>query len=260
MAQITTKTNPTGLKRIDKKHFVIRLGSDSFKSKVFWLESFDFLAAGIEPFVQIGCIAHAGNTEEYFELGRVDGFEKGPFSIKSLASDRPLRFRFIFNRPNESLLVGFADGIQAFDEAEGFGASLVDIEPLHLHGPLWKLVLPDGGSSGEKPTVLVEMSVFPNASSAVKHPWFSSLVMPEVMRQIAFAIARECSALDDSEHWISSWRDYILNLGMDVQLEKLEEDFLAQTDWADSVVSKFVEQSSFKNSIRKAVAELEGEI
>lgn len=259
MGQITRTTNPTGLKQIDKKHFVVRVRNDVSDGRVFWLDSFDYGAAKLDPSVQLGCIAHAGSTEEYFDLGPLSDFKKTPTSIRTIATDKPLKFRFIFNRPGESLLVGYTDGVRALDEAGNLGSSLVDIEPADLHGIAWKLVLPEGTGAGEKPNVLVERSLFPTAVSAANHPWFGVLVMPEVMRQVAMAIAKDPSALEDSETWIAPWADFIAALGVNPPIEFEDDDISAQQAWADEVVTKFAAKGIFKHHMAEALAEMEGE-
>ena len=258
MGQITRTTNPTGLKQIDKRHFVVRVKDESLEGRVFWLESFDFGKTELDPSVLLGCIAHAGNTEEYFELGPISDFKKTPSSLRGIATDKPLKFRFIFNRPDESLLVGYTDGVRALDEAGNLGSSLVDIEPANLNGIAWKLALPEGTGSGEKPNVLVERSLFPTAISAANHPWFGVLVMPEVMRQIALEIAKNPSALDDTESWIAPWADFIGALGVEPPLVTDDDDNAARQDWAEEVVTKFAAKGVFKHHMTKALAEMDG--
>lgn len=259
MGQITRTTNPTGLKQIDKKHFVVRVKDDGQGGRVFWLDQFDHAAANLDPAVQLGCVAHAGSTEEYFDLGSVSIFNKAPLSLRGLATDKPLKFRFIFNNPDDSLLIGYTDGVRALDEAGKLGSSLVDIEPTNLRGIAWKLVLPEGTGVGEKPNVLVEKSLFPTAISAVNHPWFGVLVMPEVMRQIAMSIAENPSALDDSESWIAPWANFIAALGVEPPIELEEDDTPAQLAWADEVVGKFAAKGIFRHHMSKAFAEVDGE-
>lgn len=257
MGQITRTTNPTGLKQIDKKLFVVRVRDADSDGRVFWLDSFDYAMAGLDPSLEVGCIAHAGSTEEYFELGPLSDFTKSEFSLRSIAADKPLKFRFIFNKPSEALLVGYADGVRAFDEAGNLGSSLVDIEPADLRGAPWKLVLPEGTGAGEKPNVLVERLLFPTAVSAANHPWFGVLVMPEVMRQIAMAIAEEPEALTDFESWIAPWAEFIIALGINLPLEV--DDISVQRDWADEVVRKFAAKGVFRHHMARALKEMEGE-
>lgn len=259
MGQITRTTNPTRLKQIDKKHFLVRVRSDFAGDRVFWLESFDYRATKLDPSVQLGCIAHAGSTEEYFDLGPLSDLKKTPSSIRSLATDRPLKFRFIFNKPGDSLLIGYTDGVRALDEAGNLGSSLVDIEPVDLGGVAWRLELPVGTGTGEKPNVLVEKSLFPSAVSAANHLWFGIFVMPEVMRQVAMEIARTPSALEDAESWLAPWADFIAALGISPPDECDDEDITGQQAWANDVVMKFAAKGIFKHQMAKASAEMEGE-
>lgn len=259
MGQLTRTTNPTGLRKIDKKHFIVRVRDEGSEGRFFWLESFDFEAAGVDADVRLGCIAHAGSTEEYVDLGPVSSPSTTAVSLRELAIDRPLKFRFIFNKPGEALLVGYTDGVRALDEAGQLGSSLVDIEPADLRGATWKLILPEGTGSGEKPNVLVERVLFPTALSAAKHPWFGVLVMPEVMRQIALAIAASPSALDDTETWVASWADFVSALGVERPLEFDDEDDAARQDWADEVVTRFSAKGIFRQHMTKVLAALDGE-
>lgn len=256
MGQITRTTNPTGLKKIDRMHFVVRTKEDASHGRFFWLESFDYEAAKLHPYALISCIAHAGSSEEYFELGPVSDFNKDLLDIGAMPPDSPLRFRFIFNMPDEALLIGYADGVRALDESGNLGSSLVDIEPISLNGATWRLELPEGGGAGEKPNVLVEKSLFPTAASAVAHPWFGILVMPEVMRQIALAISGSVDSLDDAEHWISSWSGFIDLLGVDRPID-FDADEIAQRAWANEVVAKFTAKGMFKHHMARAAAETE---
>ena len=259
MGQITRTTNPTGLKQIDKRHFIVRVKDDGPEGRVFWLDHFDFEAAKLDPAVQLGCIAHAGSTEEYFDLGPVSNFVKASSSLRGLATDKPLRFRFIFNMPDESLLIGYTDGVRALDEAGDLGSSLVDIEPTDLRGVAWRLIIAEGTGAGDKPNVLVERTLFPTAMSAANHPWFGVLVMPEVMRQIAMAITENPSALEDPGSWIAPWADFIAALGVDPPGEYEEDDVSARSAWADEVVDKFAAKGIFKYHMNRAQSEMDGE-
>lgn len=258
MGQITRTTNPTGLRQIDRKHFIVRVKDDGPEGRIFWLDQFDFEAAKLDPSVQLACIAHAGSTEEYFDLGSVSEFKKTSASLRRLATDKPLRFRFIFNNPEESLLVGYTDGVRALDEAGNLGSSLVDIEPQDLNGIAWKLSLPEGTGTGEKPNVLVERTLFPTAISASTNSWFGVLVMPEVMRQIAMAISENPAALDDSGSWVSPWADFIAALGVDPPGDFDDDDILAKTVWAEEVVERFAAKGIFKHHMKKTMAEMDG--
>lgn len=259
MGQITRTTNPTGLRQIDRKHFVVRVKDEASGSRVFWVDHFAFEAAKLDSSVRFGCIAHAGSAEQYFDLGPVGDFKRTPSRLRELPTDRPLKFRFIFHRPGEALLIGYTDGVRALDDAGQLGSSLVDIEPADLRGVAWRLILPEGAeAAGEKPNVLVEKSLFPTAVSAANHSWFGVLVMPEVMRQIAMVIARSPSALDDPGSWLAPWAGFLAALGIEPPLGFEEDDTGAHQDWSNDVVTRFAAKGIFKHHLTKALAELEG--
>ncbi len=259
MGQITKTTNPTGLTQVDKKHFIVRIDYDASGGRVFWLDNFDFVTAKLDSSLHMSCIAYAGNMEEYFELGALSDLKKSPMSIRAIASDKPLKFRFVFNRPGAPLLVGYADGVRAFDEAGYLGVSLVDIEPTKLNGIVWKLTLPEGSGTGEKPNILVERTLFPSATSALNHPWFGVLVMPEVMRQIALAIAQSPFSLEDPETWISSWKGFIDSLGVSDPIHLEGGDTAVLERWADEVVQRFAEKGILRHNMNKVSLAMEGE-
>jgi hypothetical protein len=260
MRQISRTTNPTRLKQIDRKNFVVRTHNDDVNGRTFWLERFDYSAAGLSASVQIACIAHAGSTEDYFPLGSVADFRRHAFSIRDLATDRPLKFRFIFNDPGEPLLVGYADGIRAIEESGQLGNSLVDIEPADLNGIAWKLALPASlHESGAKPNVLVERTLFPTAQAAAHSPWFGVLVMPEVMRQIATVIAEQPGSLEDPESWPFTWAEYLSALGVDAPFDDMEDDPDARSNWVESVVDSFAAKGVLRHHMERAIAEMDGE-
>lgn len=226
------------------------------RGREFTVERIDYIAAGVKPGIRVSCIARAGSTEEYAELGPVESASTKPVRISHLAADRPLRFRFIFYRPGEPQLVAYCDGVRAEDDAGKLGSSLVDIEPAILGGPIWKLVLPEEGAGVDKPNVLVERSVFPTAQSAVRHPWFGVLVIPEVMRQVATAAARQPDALDDSGSWLCHWSEFIDKLDVDRPAPDLDD--AAQQSWVDEVVQRFTMRPAFREKLAIARAEMEG--
>jgi hypothetical protein len=257
VGQITRTTNPTSLRQIDRVHFVVRVRDDGPEGRVFWIEKFDHSAANLDPVIQLACIAHAGSTEEYVELGTVSGITQDRHSIRGLATDKPLRFRFIFYKAGESQLVAYTDGVRAKAEAGNLGSSLVDIEPTSLGGIVWKLVMPQGLGTGEKPNVLVEKELFPTPLSAANHPWFGVLVMPEVMRQVAMAIAENPDGLEDQESWLYRWAEFIKTLGVDAPVATEDEE--ATADWADRLVENFSGRGTFRHHFAQAQAEMTGD-
>lgn len=258
MKQISRRTNPTGLNEIDRRHFSLRLSDDGKSDRTFWLERFDFKAAGIAPEVLINCIATSGSSEQYFALGTASNFSRTARPINELVRNKPVRFRFVFHMPGEKRLIGFADGVRPIDESGNLGGSLVDIFPTDLNGPVWELDLPPASAEATaKPCILVERSIFPVALAAVNHHWFVSLVMPEVMRRVALRIGEDSGSLENDDTWTGTWKAYIDQL--DVGPPPEDEDDLVE-EWAASVVRRFASTGHLRLQIDRLISEMHGDV
>lgn len=257
MPKISRTTNPTSLKELDAKLFSVRTQTHTNGARSFWLERFDFANSGLAPGLRLACVAHAGSTEEYFELGAIESPVHAVKPINELATNRPLKFRFVVYEHGNPRLIAFADNIRAIDEAGTLGDSLVDIEPADLGGAAWKLEIPEVKPGADKPVLLVERQLFPTAQAAAKDPWIAVLVMPEVMRQIAGAISVSPGSLEDPEVWISGWAEFLTGLGIGELGE--EPDDIAKAQWVEEVVAAFCAKPSMKAQFGFAIAELSGE-
>jgi len=233
------------------------MNDDGKSDRTFWLERFDFKAAGIPAEALINCIATAGTSEQYFALGTASNYSRTARPVNELVTGKPVRFRFVFHLPGEKRLVGFADGVRPIDESGNLGGSLVDILPTELNGPVWELDLPAANAEASaKPCILVERSIFPTAPVAVNHHWFVALIMPEVMRRVALRIAEAPGALDDDDTWTGTWKTYIDQLGVGDPPEE-EDDRI--DEWATSVARRFASTGQLKLQIDRLVSEMQGE-
>lgn len=134
MPKISRTTNPTELTELDSNLFSVRVNTLASGVRSFSLDRFDFAGSALPPGLKIDCVAHAGSTEEFFRLGSIESPRNDVFPLLELATDRPLKFRFLIYRLGSSKLVAFADNIKATDESGHLGDSLVDIEPADLGG------------------------------------------------------------------------------------------------------------------------------
>lgn len=258
MKQISRRTNPTGLSEVDRRHFSLRMSDDGKSERTFWLERFDFKAAGIPAEAMINCVATAGASEQYFSLGVASNFNRTAYAVSELVHNKPIRFRFVFHMSGDKKLIGFADGVRPIDESGNLGGSLVDILPTDLNGPVWELDLPAANAEASaKPCILVERSIFPVAPAAVNHHWFVSLVMPEVMRRVALRIAEDPGALDNDDTWTGTWKAYIDQLNVGAPPE--DEDDRVE-EWAASVVRRFSSTGQLRRQIDRLLGEMQGEL
>jgi hypothetical protein len=257
MRKISRTTNPTGQRQLDAALFSVRAPLDAEGRRNFWLERFDFAHSGLKPGLKLACIAHAGSTEEYFELGTVDVPDHSTRPLLELATDRPLKFRFLVYEPGNPLLVGFADNVRPLDEAGELGNSLVDIQPADLHGCAWKLDLPSTSAGDDKPVLLVDRELFPTATAAARDPWVAVLVMPEVMRQIAKILVKDPGSLNDENSWTSSWAAFFEAEGISPPADDFDED--GRTRWIDEVIETFCAKPLIKAKFSSVSKELGGD-
>ena len=255
MPKISRTTNPTSLKELDSKNFLLRTQISANGKRLFWLERFDFAASQLSPGLRMDCVAHAGNTEEYFQLGVVEKPSCDSHQINDLALDHPLKFRFLVYEQGNPRLVAAAENIRSADESGTLGDSLVDIECADLKGAAWKLTLPNDEAGADKPVLQVEKMLFPTPLAAAKDRWIAVLVMPEVMRKIAEVIAENFD-LDNPESWTSGWRDFILGMGVPELVD--DPDDLQRDNWVEDVVSAFCSRPAMKHQFKEAVADLNG--
>ena len=255
MPQISRTTNPTGLKKLDAKLFNVRVQSVNME-RSFWLERFDHRLSHLPAGLRLSCIAHAGNTEEFFKLGTVDAPNLSANALRNLATNRPLKFRFLVHLPDDPKLVAFADGIRAVDDAGVLGGSLVDIEPADLKGSSWKLVIQPLVADADKPVLMVEKSMFASAQAAANNPWIAVLVMPEVLRQIATAISKNPACLDDPAIWASSWAQFFFSLSGHELTDDADDD--AQKEWVESIVDGFCSKPALRTQMVRTANELNG--
>jgi hypothetical protein len=248
MPQISRTTNPTGLKKLDAKLFSVRVQTSNAE-RSFWLEKFEHVASGLPVGLRLSCVAHCGT---------VDKPDLSAKPLHKLATNKPLKFRFLIHAQGDPKLAAFADGVRAADDAGMLGGSLVDIELADLKGSSWRLVIQPLIVDADKPVLLVEKSLFTSVQAAANNPWIAVLVMPEVLRQIATVISKDSACLDDSAIWASSWAPYLLGISGQEPPDADDDD--AQKDWVESVVDGFCAKPALRAQMLRTANDLNGEL
>lgn len=256
MPSINRTTNPTGVIRVDSGAISLRVikGVRPGDPKSFFIERFSAQRAGLLGSLRIGCLATAGQTSQYADLGSVASPDVTPKQLNELANDSALRFRVIFFEPLDAKIVAAADNIKALDDSE-LSQSLVSIQPGELSGPLWKLELSES-SSENLPVVHVEEQLYPSAKVAAMNPQFVSFVLPEVLRQIATRVALEWDDIDREGSWLGRWSEFLENLNPNSIVELEEEKRL---DWADECVELFCKRGHMIAALNVVLSEARGE-
>lgn len=257
MRAINRKNNPTGLISVDSSVLSIRVnkGARPADPKTFAVERFAAGKAGLLGSLRVACLAMAGQTAQYIELGTVAQIDKRPKPLSELASDASVRFRVIFYEAHNSRIVGAAENVHPLDEDDS-SHSLVSIQPGKLDGPLWKLELSDANSENH-PVVHVEEQLFASAKAAAANYEFVSFVLPEVFRQIAARVAREYEQIDVEGSWMGKWIEFfgVMN---PTDLTDLAEDERVG-DWVEACVEQFCQRGTMAAALSRVLADAGGE-
>lgn len=257
MPTISRTSNPTKVEKLAKGALSIRVGKvpGAAATRNFFVEHFDRDQIGLPPATSVACVAAAGQTTQYFELGTVDQLQTRSFALTELATDASIRFRILFYDFETSKVLASADNIRAVDENSS-SPSLVSIEPAPLNGPLWKLELPDAGAD-DRPVLLVEEKLFSSAKAAVAHPMFLSFVLPEVVRSVASKVAEENAETSDEDSWLAPWVRFFSSINskeLDDSSEKIDKE-----EWVDECVKAFCRRGQMAASIEAVLSEATGE-
>lgn len=257
MPTISRTTNPTKVSSIQKGVISIRvakmLGIDA--AKTFFVEHFDRSQISLSPATKVACIATAGQTAQYFELGSVEQLDTKAMALSELATDAPIRFRVVFYDVESSRVLAAADNIRTVDE-DSSSPSLVSIQPVPLDGPLWKLEMPDLGAD-DHPVLLVEEKLFCSAKAAVAHPMFVSFVLPEVVRCIATKLVEAETDSIDEGSWLAPWFRFFSSINANPLADL--SDSVDQEKWVNECVKAFCRRGQMATSIDAVLAEATGE-
>lgn len=257
MPAISRTTNPTGVLPVDSNALSLRVvkGNRATDPKTVFIERFAPQKAGLLPSLRVACIATAGQTSQYFELGSVGAIDLGSKQLTELATDAALRFRVIFYEEHDCRVVAAADNIRALDESQ-LSQSLVSIQPGALNGPLWKLELSDSKSEN-LPVVHVEEQMFASAKAAAASAEFVSYVLPEVLRQVAVKVAAEWDDLDREGSWLGKWADFLEGMNP-ADLDEMEDDM--RDGWASECVELFCRRGHMSMSLTAVLMEANGHL
>lgn len=254
MPAISRTSNPTGVLPVDSNALSLRVmkGARPGDPKTFFLERFSPEKAGLLPSLTVSCIATAGQTSQYFEMGTVASVDLSPKSLTELATDAALRFRVIFCE-YDSRIVAAIDNVRALDDSQ-LSQSLISIEPGELNGPLWKLEMSDVVSES-LPVIHVEQKLFASAKAAAANEQFVSYVLPEALRQIATKVATEWDDLDREGSWLGRWADFLEGIHP-ADLDDAEND--GRTAWADQCVELFCRRGHMAMALASVLADAGG--
>lgn len=249
MARLSARSNPTGLKEIDRGRITLAL-SEAGGRRAFVLERLDLKHTDISGELKVVVIARAGNSSTRFEMGTANGYTREPQQLEGLDFSHPLRFRILLHEANSPKLVASVENLRARDESQS--ESLLPMEGAPLGERVWRLLIVD-----DAPVLQFNSAVFPSAAGAENFLPFSSLVLPEALRQVMQKIAEDPACLEDEDSPWRPWANWLDAMG--VSRPSTVDDEERHSGWCDEVVERFCARSRFATTLQAELQKGAGE-
>lgn len=248
MGRMSARSNPTGLKELDRNKISISIYENAGRRSMA-VERFDLSGTGLNGGLQMIVVASAGNTNVRHHLGVAATPNKAPLSIDGLDRSRPIRFRVLLHEEGNPKLVASIENIRPRDDAQS--ESLLPMEAADLGEQLWKVVL-----SPEGAVLQFNSRVFPSAAGAENYVPFNAFVLPEALRQVAAYIADQPGCLEDEDDPWFAWGGWIDAMGIDRPAEGLDHD--EKRVWCDSVAYRFANKFGFASKLNDELQKATG--
>ncbi|BBI98690.1 hypothetical protein FGKAn22_03830 [Ferrigenium kumadai] len=239
MGRLSARSNPTGLKEVDRSRVGISVSEVGGK-RSFTLDRLDLKDTGLSDSLSVVIVARAGNTNVRHEMGSVAEIGNESRSIDGLDRSQPLRFRVLMHEKDSPKLVASIENLRARDDSQS--ESLLPMEPADLGERLWKLAISEDG-----PVLQFNSRVFPSAAGAENYIPFGAMVLPEALRQVMEKIADEPGCLEDEGDPWSVWGVWLSSIG--AGLPPADDDE-AKAVWCNQVVDRFCEKFSFASRLQ----------
>ena len=241
MKRLSTRSNPTNLKELDRGLISI---ITSFNKDVpsFKIEKLSLDESGLNGDLNLIVVAKAGNTSQRVHLGTLSNYSLEPsYELDNLDTSAPIRFRLLIHGVNNPQLIASIEKIRPNND--GQSESLLPMEPADLGQRLWKLNIDEDG-----PVLQFNSNVFPNAAGTENYFPFTALVIPDALRQVLQFISNEPEKLDDEGDPWYLWGKWIKDIG--ANFPPLDtEDEQEKSRWCNDVVDIFCDKYKFADQL-----------
>lgn len=241
MPRLSTLSNPTGLKDLDKKLVGIVI-DDQGATPAYSLVRLDLSDVALPAQAHVVVIARKGNAELRVDHGVVTNWNKGFIDASELGTDGVWIFRVLIILPGSPQLLAAIENVRP--EGLGNSESLIALEPAELGHVPWEFVVLELDGRG---VIRFNREVYANSGAAEADARFACLVFPEAIRQLAAWHTQNVGALAES-HW-EPFKSWLTMHGITV--DPLEDDSSEEKDkWCRSVVSAFCARNRFADVLR----------
>lgn len=249
MGRLSTRSNPTNLKELDRGRITISI-SENALGRFFTLDRLDLEGLNLPSELKLICVASAGNKSLRFEMGNTSAWSRDSQSIDGLDRSESLKFRILIRTASNLKLLASVENLRPKDDSQA--ESLLPMEPANLGERLWNLDIRDDG-----PVLQFNVLVFPSAAGVENYAPFGSLVLPEALRQVMMKIAEDTGVLDDEGdpwHVWSEWLDAIGANRPPLKTDDAEEKEL----WCKEVIGIFCAKHRFASQLQSVLQKEDG--
>jgi hypothetical protein len=241
MKLISHKTNPTGLRNIDRNLATIRFDSESFPPK-FKVERLDLEGAKLEDGLLIVLMVEAGNSK-FRKIVGITGpsaeIDDNWIESVDLDNTAPFTFRIAFRKPVDPIIIASIDGIRP--KYLSGSESLIEMARVDLGEKVWVLKLNE-----TRPVLQINSRIFPSTSGAESYIPFSAIVLPEVLARCLEKICKDRSILESDTEW-AEWKGFIEKFGLEIPEDG---DDNSTAEFIDDVVEKFCKKNTFASKLK----------
>lgn len=240
MGRLSARSNPTGLKEIDRSRVTISV-SEIAGRRSFVLDRLDLKDIDLAGDLKVFVVAKAGNTNVRHDMGTASNFSHESKPLDGLDRSHPLRFRILLHEAGNPRLLASIENLRARDDS--LSESLLPMEPADLGERLWKLLIDENG-----PILQFNSRVFPSAAGAENYIPFGALVLPEALRLVMEKIADEPRCLEDEGDPWSMWGSWLDVIG--AERPPVDDDEEAKAMWCNLVVDRFCGHFKFASRLQ----------
>jgi hypothetical protein len=249
-----TRLNYTQRKRITRDRVDLALDSEADPPQVRALINLDGLSLADDGEVVLE--AYHQTRLHRIEAGPVADLGEVIATLKDFPDIGLIKFRLKVSAPSDELgrraLLAVADKLQPRCEGDE-DAPRDPLLPFRgsadLGQEVWRVVF-------EADEPVVEMnSNLGDWRGFAQEPYFQTLVLPEVFRQVLIWLAEQPTE-DDATHSVARWRAFLEGLGADVEPEEPDHVDTVRS-WADEAVAKLARRHRWFEMLQETRGEVD---
>lgn len=246
MPRLSTLSNPTGLKDLDKKAVEIVI-DDQAGAASYSLVRLDLTDVSLPFDSHVIVISRRGNAELRTDHGPINDWNKAFVDASELGSDGVWMFRVLITLPGSAKLLAAVENIRP--KGLGNSESLIALEPADDLGHVpWEFIVLEQDGRG---VIRFNREIYANSGAVEADTRFACLVFPEAVRQLAAWHTQADGALAETQ-----WEPFKAWLTMHgITSEPMDSDPPEEKDkWCRSVVSAFCARNRLSDVLRGQMA------